>query len=67
MQVKTVGLDLAKDVFQVHGVTAAYNGPRIRPRVFRWSECPGAEAGVCGECRGAMKRCRQLAYVPRGP
>ncbi len=28
---------------------------------------PGAEMAVCGACRGAMKRCRQLAYVPRGP
>jgi hypothetical protein len=34
MQVSTIGLDLAKIVFQVHGIDANENGARSRPDAY---------------------------------
>jgi hypothetical protein len=36
MQISTIGLDIAKNVFQVHGIDAAEKGPSSCPRA-RWA------------------------------
>jgi hypothetical protein len=40
MQITTIGLDLAKNVFQVHGVDAA--GKAFIRKKLRRAECPGS-------------------------
>ncbi len=55
MQVTTIGLDLAKHVFQVHGVDAE-GRPVLRKRLRR-SEVVGFFAGLPSPCLIGMEAC----------
>jgi transposase len=62
MQVTTIGLDLAKNVFQVHGITeneeVAFNKPLRRPQMLPFF-------AKLEPCLIAMEACSSAHHWPR--
>jgi transposase len=63
MQISTIGLDLAKSVFQVHGVDAA--GEVVMRRKLRRSQVLPFFAGLGRRCLVGMEACASAHYWAR--